>query len=274
MSHSLSHNILNTHSPNVFLGHSPVGALFLIRLNCKFGTLEVGDALDLLFDGVRLPYSSRKLTDIEPVLFDRELLKNTPSDRVLYKMYRNAIHGKDRVVFSKNNLRFDITVMSPDILGKECNKTLGHRHPDFVPGTSYAELYQVLHGEARFLLQKYCGGSIIEFKVIRASDADVVLIPPNYGHVTVNCGKTPLVLTNLVADTFTSIYAEYVALKGAAYYLLTSRRLVPNPSYSNLPKPVFAKSRFHVDRDLYVDFLNNPERFAFLVSPTLLKNNS
>lgn len=226
--------------------------------------------MDLFLEGVCMPYSARTLKDIAPVLLDRKLLKNALPNRVLYKMYRNAIHENDRELFTRLNLRFDITIMSPEPLGRECNKTLGHRHPDFVPGTSYAELYQILHGEARFLLQRCRDGYVVEFKVIRARDGDAVLIPPNFGHVTVNSGSEPLVMANLVADTFDSIYSEYVSLNGAAYYMLSSHRLVPNPSYSRLPKPTYAKNRFSLERDLYIDFTEMPGRFAFLTSPTLL----
>ncbi len=234
----------------------------------QLGPLKVGKGLDVSIDGTLLPYTVRTVRDVAPVLFDPDHLSKLSPDTVLYRMYRDAAQAVHRPIFEKYRLRFDITVLQSIHLGRECNKTLGHFHPDFSPGTSYPEAYQVLHGDACFLLQKLKDGAVEEFRVIKASAGDAVLIPPNYGHVTANCGKVPLVMSNLVSTDFTSIYSEYVRHKGAAYYMLADGRLIPNPSYGRLPKPVYAKDRLNIRRSLYLDFIENPDSFSYLNAPS------
>jgi len=243
--------------------------MFLDNLIYQMGPLKVSKDLDVSLDGTILPYTVRTIRDVAPVLFDPDHLSKLAPDTVLYRMYRDAVQPVHRPIFEKYRLRFDITVLQPLHLGREYNKTLGHSHPDFSPGISYPEAYQVLHGEACFLLQKLKDGVVEEFRVIKASAGDSVLIPPNYGHVTANCGKGPLVMSNLGSTDFTSIYSEYVRHRGAAYYMLVGGRLIPNPSYGRLPKPVCAKDRLNVRRSLYLDFVENPDSFNYLVSPSL-----
>ena len=89
------------------------------------------------------------------VVYDRKWLEAAPDDLELYYMYRDLAKNKtDRRKIIENDLRYDITILAPVMLGKEFNKTVGHDHP-IVPGTdiTYPELYEVLKGEAIFLLQ-------------------------------------------------------------------------------------------------------------------------
>ncbi|HRR54080.1 MAG TPA: glucose-6-phosphate isomerase family protein [Candidatus Methanomethylicus sp.] len=234
----------------------------------QMGPLNVSKDLDVSIDGAILPYTVRTIRDVAPVLLDSDHLSKLAPDTVLYRMYRGAVQSAHRPIFERYHLRFDITILQPLHLGREYNKTLGHSHPDFSPGISYPEAYQVLHGDACFLLQKLKDGVVEEFRVIKASAGDSVLIPPNYGHVTANCGKDPLVMSNLVSTDFASIYSEYVKHRGAAYYMLVDGRLIPNPSYGRLPKPVYAKDRLNIRRSLYLDFVESPGSFSYLSSPS------
>ena len=61
----------------------------------------------------------RYLNDIKEVLFDQEWAKTAPNYE-LYYMYRG--------LQEKDNLRYDITVIPPRMLGEEFTKTKGHYH--------------------------------------------------------------------------------------------------------------------------------------------------
>ena len=246
------------------------GACLLLKIAFTFGKLEVTDNLDLIFNGTPLHPQSRKLNDLAKVLMDPTITDGRSGDTILYKMYREAILDKHYDLFTKNILRFDITIMAPIVLGEELNKTLGHSHPEAAAGLSYPEIYQVLYGNACFLLQKLEKGKLIEFKVIEADAGDAVVIPPNYGHVSVNRGDMPLVLANLVSGNFTPIYGDYLSKRGAAYYMLKGNRMVPNPSYGSPPLPIFSKERYPISNDLYTDFISDPRSYAFLNDPTKL----
>jgi len=242
----------------------------LLRIRYPFGELEVTDDLMVYLNGRALEPGSRTLREMCEVLCNPKAV-TLPGDTVLYRMYRNAIQENHAEIFQKRRIRFDITVMAPLLLGEEPNKTLGHYHPNATDDLTYPEIYQVLHGQATYLLQKAYGGIITDFIVVEAEAGDAVLIPPNYGHVTVNSGEEPLVMANLVSDAFSSLYEGYMTKGGAAYYLLKGGRIIPNPKYCRLPEPRFSKERFTVSKDLYTDFISCPSCFSYLNDPSKLE---
>jgi glucose-6-phosphate isomerase len=145
----------------------------------------------------------RMLSDMQEVVYDRTWLENS-SDIELYYMYRDlALDDTDRRILRNANLRYDITMIPPRRLGKEFVKTAGHYHPK-VSGTdlSYTEIYEVLEGEAHYLLQKLEKNKITDAVLIKAVKGDKVVIPPDYGHVTINPSEKELRMANLVSDRF------------------------------------------------------------------------
>ncbi|MDE4907337.1 glucose-6-phosphate isomerase [Methanogenium marinum] len=171
--------------------------------------------MDRYWKGFLPEPSVRTVGDMECVLADRdgvELDSTTP----LYYMYRDlAMNETDREVLSRQNIRYDITVIPPVVLGREYVKTKGHYHPDTSSGIGYPELYQVLAGEAHFLLQRKDLSDVV---TVAASAGEYVLVPPGYGHVSINQGKEALVMANLVSNQFESEYAVYEEMHGGAYY--------------------------------------------------------
>jgi len=158
-----------------------------------------------------------------------------PASGPLYYMYRNlARSDADRRSLARSCLRYDITVIPPGDLCGECVKTKGHYHPKNPAGTGYPELYEVTEGEALFLLQSRALDDIV---LISAGTGARVVIPPGYGHITINpsAGAT-LVLANIVSDAFESEYGEYEALHGAAYYIMNDGRIVKNRHYPEAPR--------------------------------------
>ncbi|MGC8937030.1 MAG: glucose-6-phosphate isomerase family protein [Candidatus Methanomethylicaceae archaeon] len=241
----------------------------MISIKKDFGTIQVSDDLLVSIEGNRLVPSFRTLGEILPVLQDTNSV-DLPKSTVLYSMYRGFSLEKHVSIFKSKKVRFDITVMANIKLGKEPNKTLGHYHPIAEDSLSYPELYQVIHGRATYLLQKKVGEEILDFVVANISAGEAILIPPGYGHVTVNSGGSVLVMVNLVSDSFQSVYDEYIKRRGAAYYLLTDGSLAPNPHYGRLPSPRELHKKFPVSKDLYSDFVSCPSCFDFLNRPSLV----
>ncbi|MCD4703986.1 MAG: hypothetical protein K8R64_06805, partial [Methanosarcinaceae archaeon] len=76
----------------------------------------------------------RMLDDMVDVIYDEEWLDGA-ENLELYYMYRNLSKNKDDLdVIQKTDLRYDITIIPANMLGREYVKTAGHYHP-FVPGT-------------------------------------------------------------------------------------------------------------------------------------------
>ena len=184
-----------------------------------------------------------------------------------YYMYRGLCLPKDTELFANHNVRYDITVIPPATIGGEFVKTKGHFHP--LKGEhSYPEIYEVLSGEAHYLFQN--NGQVIVF---HAMAGDKVIVPPDYGHVTINPGKATLVMANLVSPGFSSDYEQYVKMHGAAFYEL-DKGWVENPHYTavSLRKDVPGRDNckfFDSKETLYDLFLEAPDRFVFLNEPEL-----
>ena len=110
--------------------------------------------MDRYWKGFLPEPSVRTVGNMECVLADPdgvELDLATP----LYYMYRDlAMNDEDRETLSRQNIRYDITVIPPAVLNGEYVKTKGHYHPENPAGIGYPELYQVLAGNALFLLQR------------------------------------------------------------------------------------------------------------------------
>lgn len=210
--------------------------------------------------------SIRTIEQMQTVLLD----KNASASQELYYMYRNVCLEKDREKIAENNLHYDITVIPGTTIGKEFAKTLGHFHPK-VPNTStfFPEVYEVISGTAHFLLQKDD-----DFIVVQAMAGEKAIMPPGYGHVTINPSKETLVMSNWVEKNFESDYSLFKE-KGGAMYFETTSGWKKNPAYKKPPKlrklsPIdFPEFGLEKNRPMYMlaaeikklDFLKSPQKY-------------
>jgi glucose-6-phosphate isomerase len=145
---------------------------FELYINPETNLIEQADALEL-------KYNTRKLFDMKEVIYDKKWLEKQENNFDLYYMYRNLIREQDKELFEQHNIRFDITIIPPKKLGKELVKTAGHFHPKIEGEMSYPEVYEVMHGEGLYLLQKeeLTRTGEIELIIIAAHAGDQILIP-------------------------------------------------------------------------------------------------
>ncbi len=184
----------------------------------------------------RVKAKVRMLFDMKDVIYDREWLSGA-EDSELYYMYRGmSLSKNDSLAMKEHGLRYDITVIPPRMLGCEYVKTAGHYHP-FVGGSgvTFPELYEVLGGEAHYLMQKPDGRGIEDVILINAGEGDKVIIPPGYGHLTINASNKVLKMANWVARDFESVYQPIKEKGGGAYFLL-EKGMVKNPKYEHVPE--------------------------------------
>lgn len=243
----------------------------------------------LEFGGHLVEPAVRKLSDMREVVHDIDWLKSAP-DMDLYYMYRDlALSRHDRSVMLDNSLRYDITLIPPLKMGSEYVKTAGHYHPPVNDmGYTYPEVYEVLGGTAHYLLQKCEGGKISDVVLIEATEGDKVIIPPNYGHVTINpTNNKVLKMSNWVSREFSSIYDPYKKCGGAAYFELVGGRYVRNGRCDHAPdirflKPTnIAKVGFHKGKEMYglirevekLSYLNKPQDYDWLWDMVLSNKN-
>ncbi|HOV67903.1 MAG TPA: glucose-6-phosphate isomerase family protein [Methanoregulaceae archaeon] len=204
-----------------------------------------------------------------------------PSCRItgpIYQMFRDIARSEeDRRWLEGQRVRYDITRIPPATYCNEFVKTKGHYHPLNPAGVAYPEVYEVMAGHAHYLLQRPDHSDAV---LIDAPAGSIVLIAPGYGHVTINPGEEDLVMSNLVSTAFSSDYRPYEVLHGAVYYELADGTFVPNPAYPRVPPlrrlrppdlgmlglPVSGTLYGLVEERVPLDWLNEPERFAGLLS--------
>jgi len=237
----------------------------------------------LSFGEKRWKADVRMLSDITDVVYDQNWAENH-EDIPLYYMYRGLYHtSEEKTTMEKYRLRYDITIIPPLMLGKEYVKTAGHYHPE-VPGDklSYTEIYQVLEGKAEYILQKTKNGIIKDIILIHATKGNIVIIPPNYGHITINTSKNRLKMSNWVSSEFTSIYEPIKEKRGAAYYFLKDNTIIKNQNYTKIPELQKIKPtdpnllNLTPGEDIYkliktpakLNFLNNPQKHIELFEET------
>lgn len=218
----------------------------------------------------------RRLSDMRELLFDRSFADHA-DDMDLYFMYRDLyLSRRDHEILKEADLRYDITIIPPLLLGCEYVKTAGHYHPPAgKEGVTYPEVYEVLEGEAHYLLQRLEGSSITDVVIVEAAERDKVLIPPGYGHITINPSNKRLKMANLVSRSFSSIYEPIVRKRGGAYFE-TIDGFVKNKLYGELPPIRFIKPRDMPEfglikaKEIYglirkdiecLEFLTNPAAF-------------
>ncbi len=216
----------------------------------------------------------RYLKELKPVLYEETSL---PDNLQIYYMYRDICKPENREIMTQENLRYDITVIPPLIIGKEFIKTLGHYHPLTENSSlTYPEIYEVLNGTAHFLLQMVENVRIEEATLIEAKSGERIIIPPNYGHITINPSKETLVMSNFVGRNFSSIYEPIIEMRGGVYYeLLIEGKIewLQNIRYKH-SKPLgrerlvsMKELNLREEEPLYKRFETNPNSFDFLVHP-------
>jgi glucose-6-phosphate isomerase len=130
-----------------------------------------------------------------------------------------------------SELRYELTSLRPGTVGAEWVKTNGHQHNLAPDGLGYPEVYEVLAGEAVFVLFRLDPAICA---LVEAGPGDRFVIPPGWYHLAVNAGGEAMVFADVVARAVTPDYTLLFERRGAPVYLgLGSAR--SNPRWPALP---------------------------------------
>ncbi len=196
------------------------------------------------------------------------------ASKILYRIYRDVCNENDRKLIEQHDLRYDVVSISPGKIGAEFIKTNGHYHPRAEDDEPYPEIYEVLHGSTTLLLQDE---HLADAIAIEAGVGAQILIPPGYGHITINTSDEQLVFCNVISRNFTSIYSMIKRLNGGVYYLIeedTQKKWVKNPDYSKYPvlkhcEPGQLPIIIGLNGPLYTNLVEDPYRLSCLNNPRL-----
>ncbi len=228
----------------------------------------------LYFYGNLFIGEERPISKLAEVLFS-DISAEGPAYYMFRRVYRNP---EDLDVMKEKDLRFDITIIPPMKFGIEYAKTYGHYHPKHQK-VSFPEVYEIINGKAIILLQRE-KENVVEVLIIQAKEGDKIVIPPDFGHVTVNIGQENLVMSNWVSTRFTSLYGPFKERRGAAIYI-TEKGIIINRNYLDkelyirqMAPPSFPEFGLNENSLMYflieeidkLSFLNEPENFLNVFS--------
>ncbi len=241
------------------------------------------DKLVLLEDDVRFEESARKFSKgMFGLLADDSY---SVEDEPYYDFYKAICRKGDLDKFEARKLRFDSTVIMAGCAGGEFKKTAGHFHCQIPGGNmSYPELYQVIKGTAVFVMQKVDDENktgekmVVEDCIIAEVPAgEAVVIPPGYGHCTVNVGYETMVFINLVSCDSMNAYDSVKASQGMSCYIMQNGSggftVKKNPRYDFACEPKIVVPRDNAtlgikkDLPVYTAYLRQPDGFDYLNAP-------
>lgn len=191
----------------------------------------------------------------------------------------------DRELFERHLLQYDLTVVMPGDFNGEFKKTSGHYHGwNDTHSHTYGEVYEVLVGSALFVLQRSSDfeelpseNHVEDVILVRVDEGQTLLVPPDYGHASINVGAGPLVFSDLAYVRCPVWYESVRAHHGMAYYALVGKnglRAVRNRRYGEgCPAARFAT--VHEDPSLGIDFstplyqgfIEHPAAYEYLARP-------
>ncbi|MBI4050498.1 MAG: glucose-6-phosphate isomerase [Candidatus Doudnabacteria bacterium] len=261
--------------------------------------IEIREDYSLVF-GKALPPVKPQIRDFTSM---KNYLQNPLSSywrKDVYHMYRDVALPEHKDLIHEAGLEYDITIIPPGRIGDELVKTIGHYHP-YKRGLQirYPEVYEVIHGKAFLLLQSASPDldRLEDVYLVEASRGEKIVIPPGFGHVSVNPSDDVLVLSNWQPLGNKGIYEPYEAHNGGAYYVIRQEHLsvggkmqaefefAPNLSYNLVPPLRKVQARELPQYDLRsalpmyftgtqnlksLDFVINPENYVDELTPEKL----
>jgi len=166
--------------------------------------------------------SVRRLKEMKEVVYNKEFARSNP-ELQLYEVYRNLKKDGD--------LRYDVTITKPALLGDELTRTKGNCNSH-----GFQELYTVLEGEGIFLLQKFDGKKVKDVFAVKARAGDWVIVPPYYWVVMINSSPDEALETgNWVSDKTDNLYQALEEIGGQCYFY-TRNGWVRNKNYDEVPE--------------------------------------
>lgn len=236
------------------------------------GLLVFGD--DVVVDDHRV----RLVDALTPVVLEPEAARG--SDEIAYYMDNGVYRRGDSERLAGIPMRYELTLIPPRRIGRECVKTFGHIHlKEPRSNLEWTEVCEVVTGTAHFLLQTLDldGPDADHVYLIEAGPGQKVLLPPGFDHCTINPSDEPLLFSDVIALGVAGDYSRFVATRGAAYLEVAdgaAAHFIANPTYRRVaavqPVPLQDYPGLHLTTELplYTAFVQTRgAAWPFLLDP-------
>ena len=216
-----------------------------------------------------VPEERRKLDAVRASLMDPT--SAGPED--LYTIYMDFGRTAEREQVVGDGLLYGGVIYAAGVTGREFVRSQGHRHTANEQGVSYPEVYEFWHGNGLIYMQQADGPAVQDCRVVECNPGDVVIVPPDWVHMTANVGSEPLAFGAWCARGQGFIYEGVRARHGVAWYFLADGTRVRNPNYESAAAPITQPVRDYPEFDMvtgesiYEQYLQKPSRLRFMSHP-------
>lgn len=214
----------------------------------------------------------RYLNDVRHSLLDSE----AKGPDVLYSIAMDVgkkEHTKDLI---DRNLLYGVVAYNAGLIGSELVRSQGHVHA-ISPSchSSTPEVYEIWQGEAYIYMQEFASERPGRCFAILAKPGDIVIVPPNWAHYTVNASPHQKMLFGAwcIRD-YAFEYHQIRARQGLAYYPVVTKgeiNWIENPNYLHEGIEVKQAREYQElglsNENLYMQYEENPSRFEFVTDP-------
>ncbi len=212
---------------------------------------------------------ARNLEVLRPFLADPDAV----GPRFPYHVYEDVQNRSDQPWLTQVGFQFAVAVIVPGVLGTEWMKTAGHFHRPY-QRKELPELVEVAYGQGKIVLQLMrTPDRIAEIVTLNVVRGDWVVIPPGYGHVSINTGPKPLILTHVRHRAVRLEYEEMARHRGAGYWIGPEGQWI-NMSYEEVPElKQFTAAHLYArpfgNESVYRAIRRQPGYFKFLKDPSV-----
>lgn len=221
----------------------------------------------------------RKLNDIRKSLRNPDAL----GPDILYSIAMDVGLLQDQEDLIQRNLLYGVVQYAKGRMGTELVRSQGHLHAPS-PSCNYStpEVYEIWEGTAIIYMQEFTEDDPGRCFAITARAGEVVIVPPNWAHCTINGDTTKnMSFGAWCIRDYKFDYRGIRAHQGIAHFpTIYSKNKIqwqPNPAYS-YRKLVCKAARSYPELGIrkeipiYTQYRQNPDLFSFVTQPQAIKN--
>lgn len=201
---------------------------------------------------------------------------------IVYSIAMDVGKEEHRALLNKMHLLYGAVTYATGRLGREPVRSQGHIHAvSRFSGLSTPEVYEIWNGEAIIYMQERAEDNPGRCFAVYARQGDVVIVPPDWAHATVNAGTDPTVPMSFGAWCVRDYGFDYSGIRshgGIAWFPVfdSEGRLTwqKNPAYTEC-KLICKEPEDHPElgivkgEAIYKTFEYSPETFAYVVNPAI-----
>ena len=215
----------------------------------------------------------RRLDDIRASLSNPDV----EGPEYVYAVAMDVGKKEHRDELLSRNLLYGAMIFKDGLVGEEPVRSQGHIHAISKScNASTCEVYEIWQGEAYIYMQESGDDNPGRCYAIHAKANDIVIVPPNWVHATINANpKEPMLFGAWCVRDFGFDYESVRAHNGVAYFPKVFNDHIifeQNPNYKStgiMIKPARAYPEFGLRADIpiYTQFEQNHHLFDFVTNP-------